>query len=77
MDSNNLVSSLFSPFGREYCLYYYYLTVITFVFFVLSFVSALYLVITKKLALSSALYSLVMSFLLYFNNRLLYSMCVN
>ena len=75
MDS---VSNLFAPLGKEYCLYFYYMSVIGLLSFVAAIVSMLYLLIKKKLDTYSTINSitlLVSTILSYFVNRLMYTMC--
>jgi hypothetical protein len=70
----------FEPLGKEYCVYFYYLSVIGFVFFWLMLLSGVYMGLMSKakpyfyvnLLLGSLAYGLI-----YFKSRLLYSMCVN
>ena len=68
---------LFSPLGREYCVYFYYLTILAAVFFVLALVHAVYSIAQGERGILDSIVYLAGPFLLYFNNRLLYSMCVN
>ena len=79
MDSS-LSNDIFGPLSRKYCLYFYYLSVIGFIFFVLILVSSLYIGITTKRD-NVFFYQMMLASLgyivLYFQNRLLYSMCVN
>ena len=70
------LDTLFSPLSKDYCLYFYYLSVMAFVFLLLALYNGLGLLLKKKATVLQALLGLVAPFLLYFNNRLLYSMCV-
>ena len=75
----NGVASLFSPLGSQYCMYFYFLSIISLVLLVLYAVPALYAGITKKKDFSYYLIVLAVSinlFIAYFTQRLLYSMCV-
>ena len=68
--------SFISPnLGREYCLYFLYLTVLSFIILILQVVNSGYGILKGKVPILSALLSLVVPFLLYLNNRILYSMC--
>ena len=69
--------SFFSPYSRDYCFYFYALMVATFVLFVLSLFQSLYLMFKGKIGPGIAVINLFTPFLLYFTNRLMYSMCVN
>ena len=73
----NLDTQLFSPLSKEYCVYFYALTVISFALLALSIGSAIYYLIEGKVDIFSGMMSLLGPALLYFNNRLLYSMCVH
>lgn len=71
---------LFSPLDKNYCLYFYYLSV----FFFCLFVSLIFLLIftyfdskVKSLTMEKVLWILINPLLLYFINRLYYSMCIN
>jgi len=68
-------NNLFAPLGREYCAYFYWLTVLAFVLFFLALFDTAMRVIKGKAKLLNGLVALLAPFLLYFNNRLLYSMC--
>ena len=70
-------AQLFSPLSKEYCVYFYALTVLSFALLALSIGSAVYYLVEGKVDIFSGLMSLVGPALLYFNNRLLYSMCVH
>lgn len=69
--------TLFSPLSREYCVYFYYTSVIAFLFFVAALVGGLYQVFSGSLNIFSLILGLLSPALLYFSNRLLYSMCVS
>ena len=78
MDS---IQSLFAPLDKDYCLLFYWLTVVNFIFLTISglgFVSALVMLFRGKVTLMSAFYSFLMILvyaLMYFQSRLFYSMC--
>lgn len=70
---------LFSPLSREFCLWFYYLSIIGFVFLVITLISAIVVGITKKKGGEYFMTMLMVAlsyFIFYFQNRLLYSMCV-
>lgn len=80
MSNNNATSSLFSPLNKEFCIYFYYLSVFGFALLVFTLLSAVALVILKKKGFDFVLQMILLSlgyFIFYFQNRLLYSMCVN
>ena len=72
--------SLFAPFeNQDLCLWFYFLSIIGFVFLVLAVVAAVYALFTQKKSstvLLFALYGAIPYLIFYFQNRLLYSMCV-
>ena len=73
----DLDAQLFSPLSKEYCMYFYALTVMSFALLALSIGSSVYYLVEGKVDVFSAVMSLTGPALLYFNNRLLYSMCVH
>ena len=74
------MSSPFSPLGREYCNYFYYVSIISFVLLVIAVISLIFtLALSKskdKLLLLHSIPAFISLLLSYFTNRLLYSMCV-
>lgn len=74
---NNLEATFFSPMGRQYCDYFYFLTVFAFIFFLFAIYDVITSLFIGKTNIFRALLTLIFPFLIYFNNRLLYSMCVN
>ena len=81
------MDSLFSVLNKPYCNYFYLLTVIGFVWLIMSILTSLYLLynsfsnmkdskeMSKKFYIS--LIPMALYFIVYLQNRLLYSMCVN
>ena len=70
--------TVFSPtLGKEYCVYFLYLTIFAFLFLVLTIVDAGYAVIKGEIPVVTGILSLMAPFLLYLSNRILYSMCSN
>jgi len=78
----NALQDLFAPLDKDYCLLFYWLTVVNFIFLAiaaLGFVSSLVLLFRGKITIMSGLYSFLMILvyaLMYFQTRLFYSMCV-
>ena len=71
-------SALFTPLDKQYCLYFYWLSVIGFVFMVLAAVAFIIIGMTKKQGFENYLhmiYIILVNFIFYFQNRLLYSVC--
>lgn len=74
------MDSLFAPLPKEYCLWFYGLSILGFIMLVLFLGSSLILGISKKKGSEYYLGILATALtfgLYYFQNRLLYSMCVS
>lgn len=72
------MDNLFGPLGREYCIWFYFLSVLAFISLLLFFIPALWRGISTKKDIWYFLGVLAVAFmygLTYFQNRLLYSMC--
>lgn len=69
-------SGYFDPLGKEYCAYFYWLSVFSFIFFLLALVDSVSRLLKGKINILTGVVGLFGPFLLYFNNRLMYSMCV-
>lgn len=75
-----LMDTLYGPLDRKYCLYFYFLSILGFVLFVFMLFSILYITIAKKKDSSFYFPMLIASLgygIFYFQNRLLYSMCIH
>ena len=76
------IQQLFAPLDKDYCLLFYWLTVVNFIFLAvagLGFISSLVLLFRGKITIMSGVYSFLMILvyaLMYFQSRLFYSMCV-
>ena len=78
---NNFMNSYFGPLGQEYCMYFYILSIIFGVSFVLSLISiGMFIVMHHKkvdtMFVVNAFFILFNTFLAYLANRLLNTMCV-
>ena len=73
---NTLENAFFGPLGKEYCTFFFVLTVVAFLFLLASASAAVLAVVKGKVNIFAAAMALVGPFVLYFNNRLLYSICV-
>ena len=78
---DNLVESYFGPLSREYCAYFYFLSLFFGLFFVITLVSILILVLTQTnkintMFIANSVFVLLNLFLGYFVNRLLNTMCI-
>jgi hypothetical protein len=67
-----------APFSDEYCAFFYYLSIIGYILFILGIGVGIYQLFSKKKLISYN--QLIMAvfgyFIFYFQNRLLYSMCI-
>lgn len=75
--AQTLEQFLFAPYGREFCNYFYFLMILTFIFFVVAVIQAVYLMIKRKIGVVDGLMSIVVPFILYFTERLMYSICIS
>jgi len=71
----------FGPLSRDYCVYFYALTIFSAFGFVISAITIAYFMIMNYKKVDSmfvfnSFYALFSSFLAYFVNRLLHTMCV-
>ncbi len=77
----SFMEKYFGPLPREYCVYFYALSILFGVMFAMSVVSIAYFMIThiKKVDMMfivNSIFILLNSFLAYLANRLLHTMCV-
>ena len=73
-----MIDNLFSPLRKEYCHFFYYLSVLGFIFMAIVILSALFIGISKGKGFSFYLRMLSLALgygIFYFQNRLLYTMC--
>lgn len=76
---NNLHDYFFSPLSREYCGYWKFLMYISFVIFAVTVLTVLSSLLNNKGkgGLEKHFSRVFQAGLVYFVNRLMYSMCVN
>lgn len=75
----NTLDTLFGPLSKQYCVYFYVLSIIGFVLLVLSLLATLFIGITKRKGIEFYVQMIIGSLayvIFYFQNRLLHSMCV-
>ena len=80
MNSSTFMDDIYGPLNRNYCIYFYALSVLGFVLLSITFLSMLLLVFSKKLSSESFMHMLMIAVgygIFYFQNRLLYSMCIS
>lgn len=76
---NSTMQNLFGPLSKQYCLYFYFLSIIFLVLALILLFSTLVIGITKRKDMSFYYYSLfgILGYgMVYFQNRLLHTMCV-
>jgi len=77
---SNFPSSFFTPLGKDYCVYFYFIAIIALITIVVKIINMLYHLFSKKgldgYVIMSDLIVLITLILSYFVNHLLYSMCV-
>tara|TARA_B100000900_G_scaffold412018_1_gene432938 strand:- start:336 stop:575 length:240 start_codon:yes stop_codon:yes gene_type:complete len=72
-------ASLFGPLDRKYCDWFYYLSLVAFIFMVLTILALVMSLFSKKAKsehIGAAVYGALMYAAFYFQNRLLYTMCL-
>tara|TARA_Y100000992_G_scaffold284406_1_gene234514 strand:+ start:40 stop:279 length:240 start_codon:yes stop_codon:yes gene_type:complete len=75
---NEVMDYLFGPIGKEYCMYFYFLSVFAYILFIMALVSVMMMAMKGKVKnMLNAFIVVFQPFLLYFVNRMFYSMCVN
>lgn len=78
--AGSLFDSLFGPIDKSYCVWFYFLSVYFYIFFILAIIMFIMTALsTKKNDWKLYYYMFVVCaghFLLYFQNRLMHSMCV-
>ena len=76
---SDLYNQLFSPLGKEWCAYFLYLMYFSFITFILVILASIYDMLQKrpKFRMPHYLFSIMNAGVMYFINRLMYSICVN
>ena len=75
MSGSTFNQTFFSPYGRDYCLYFYVLMVVAFIYLAIALFESIRLLIEGELSSLQALMGMLGPFMHYFLSRLLYSMC--
>jgi len=76
------MNSLFGPLGRDNCVYFYFLSILFFISFIIILLLFLFTIIknpkylNKQLVLNT-IFGLIYTILPYYVNRLMYSICIN
>ena len=76
---SNFMTTLFGPLDKKYCVYFYFLSIILFIFLIGSTISLITLFFKKydKTVLFNNSFVVVNLLIAYFVNRLFYTMCVS
>ena len=77
---NNFVDLVFSPLGKEWCLFYFVFLVITFIAFVSAIFVGIVSIFNVKKFTFAAIYAILLgiffSAITYIQSRLIYSVCI-
>ena len=75
----NILETLFSPLSKDYCSLFYYLTIGSFIAIILSIIMLLTRAFKNKgkTLVFDLITVLPLYVILYFKNRLLYTMCIH
>lgn len=77
---NDIMNILFGPLHKDYCAYFYYLSVFGFILILISLGTTISLMVMKKrsgLFYMNSVMVLLGYGIFYFQNRLLHTMCNN
>ena len=78
--SQNIMNKIYGPLPKDYCMYFYFLSMFGFILMIFTLVVGLFIGIITKNKNFSFYLKVVMAVLayglFYFQNRLLHSMCV-
>ena len=77
IQNSEIMKKLFGPLDGQWCLYFYVLAVISFVFLVMSVGNLVMCLFSKKKMNMTSVLATVQLLIAYFINRLLYSMCAS
>lgn len=72
------ISAVFGPLPKDYCLYFYILTVLNFIILIVFLISSFFIGITEKKNVGYFIQVLALAmvyFVVYFQNRLMSTIC--
>jgi len=75
----NYVDTLFGPLSKQYCVYFYFLSIFGFILLAVFVISSIMVGLSKRKGLDYYMQVVGISLgyaIFYFQNRLLHSMCV-
>lgn len=78
---DNFMHTYFGPLGKEYCVYFYVLSIISGITFAISVISVMWYVVMhmnkiNTMFIVNAALVVFNTFLAYISNRLLHTMCI-
>lgn len=78
---DDLMSTFFSPLGKEWCLYYFIILVFVFLFLVGSVITGIIALFNIKKLSFFTIYlitiPIITNLILYYQSRIIYSICVS
>jgi hypothetical protein len=75
----NFVDTLFGPLSKQYCVYFYFLSIFGFILLAIFIISSILVGLSKRKGLDYYMQVVGIALgyaIFYFQNRLLHSMCV-
>ena len=75
----SIIDDLFSPLSKKYCVWFYYLEVFCYILFIVALFGGIIYGVQQKKSVDyfvTLFAACVSYFVMYFQNRLFYSMCV-
>lgn len=77
----SLLDNLFGPLGKEYCVWFYFLSVFSFFWVVLAIIGFITMLVMKRknvdmYVVINSLLVIIIYFFMYLQSRLLHSMCM-
>lgn len=75
---SDILNTLFGPLSKEYCIYFYFLSIFGFISLAILLLTSLAVGISKRKGVGFYVQALAIGVgyaVFYFQNRLLYSMC--
>jgi uncharacterized membrane protein len=78
----SFMSNYFGPLGKEYCLYFYLMSIMFFIIMVIGVFGIIYALVKKRKEVNTMFFInsamlITNTLLAYFVNRLLHTMCIN
>jgi hypothetical protein len=75
----NYIDTLFGPLSKQYCVYFYFLSIFGFILLAVFIISSIFVGLSKRKGLDYYMQVVGIALgygIFYFQNRLLHSMCV-